>query len=71
MCSADIKQTTTLTKNRIMSKEQNNQAENKVLHIGVASKSFYCENKKFMIMEKQCSEQCMACAIEDIRKITQ
>ena len=33
------------------------------------SKSFSCANEK--MMEKQCDKQCMACAVEDIRKIAQ
>ena len=37
--------------------------------INVVSKSFSCVNEK--MMEKQCKKQCMACAVEDIRKIAQ
>jgi hypothetical protein len=37
--------------------------------INVVSKSFSCANEK--MMEKQCEKQCMACTVEDIRKIVQ
>jgi len=37
--------------------------------IGVVNKSFSCAKEK--MMDKQCEKQCMACAVEDIRKIAQ
>ena len=48
--------------------EENNNTK-KQCDINVVSKSFSCANEK--MMEKQCERQCMACAVEDIRKIAQ
>ena len=48
--------------------EQNKNTE-KQCDIHVVSKSFSCAKEK--MMEKQCEKQCMACAVEDIRKIAQ